>query len=110
MPRRREEIIESLMLEHVARIASGLEEAEKLDIPTLSGHYLEAVKNVGLRLRTMKNGLLVCAFCTERRGTFTPRGYYFHLLRSHRSDILELVRSEASRIAAASRASEPSRS
>jgi len=107
MSRRGLQLVEATIVDHVARIASGLESPDSVDLSMLSGHYTEAVRFVGLRLRKVKDGVLVCALCDERRGTFTPRGYYFHLVRSHYPEILDLVRREASRIAGASRASGP---
>lgn len=107
MSRRSSELLEYVIVEHVAKIASGLESPESAELGILSGHYAEAVKLVGMRLRSLKDGVLTCALCNERRGSFTPRGYYLHLLRSHHPEILDLVRQEASRIAGASRASGP---
>mgnify|MGYP001772531981 CR=1 FL=1 len=106
--RRGAEVFERAIVEGVADIASGMAEPEGYSSPVLSSHYLDAVRLVGMRLRARgPDGLLYCPFCGQRRGPFTPRGYYLHLLRSHRQEILELVQSEASRIASVSRALRP---
>ncbi len=43
-----------------------------------------------------KDGLLYCGIC--KRGTFTKRGLYLHLLRVHRDEILEMVEEKSRRI------------
>jgi len=47
MSRRGLQLVEATIVDHVARIASGLESPDSVDLSMLSGHYTEAVRLVG---------------------------------------------------------------
>ena len=87
-------VFEQKIVEGVALIASKISEPESFNTPLLAKHYLLAVREVGLRLRTGEP--IYCVLCG--RGPFTRKGYYLHLKRIHSEDILDLVKAEAQRI------------
>ena len=107
MSRRGQDLVDGLVADHVARIASGLEDPRQFRSTVLSGHIQEAVRLVGMRLSSPADSPAICPLCGPRGGTFTRKGYYLHLLRVHRQELLDLVRSEALRIAGAARALGP---
>ncbi|MCG2872996.1 MAG: hypothetical protein GU352_05670 [Acidilobus sp.] len=107
MTRRGQQVFERIVVDHVARIAAGLEGPEGFYSPLLSGHVQEAIRLVGLRLRRPRELPITCPLCGEGSGSFTPKGYYLHLLRAHRQELLDLVQTEALRIAGAARAAGP---
>lgn len=82
-------------------IASSITEPEDYYSPLLSEHVLEAVRNVGLQLRPPRAFLFRCSLCG--RDFDTKRGYFLHLIRSHREEILQLVFLEAERIVRSSK-------
>lgn len=92
----REEIIKS-----TSKIAAALIEPEEFSSSLLSQHLLQAVRNVGLQLRISIGGYFKCPLCS---GVFeTKKGYFLHLTRSHREEILQLVYLEAERLIRSSR-------
>ncbi len=107
MSRRGQDIFEGMVADHVARIAAGLESPTDFRSTALSGHVQEAVRLVAARLSAPRDSPAFCPLCGPRAGSFTRKGYYLHLLRVHRQEILDLVRREASRIAGAARALGP---
>ena len=86
------------LVDYVSRIASDLEGKE----PPLAPHVSLAAKLVGEELNgDMGGGIYVCRLC--RKGPFTCKGYYLHLLRLHFQEILDRVLEESERIASLSR-------
>lgn len=86
---------------YVARIASGIVTPGDFDSKVLSRPIVEAIRNVGLQLQDVRDGLLVCPICLK--GPFTKRGYFLHLTRLHYYQLIQLVEAEADRIVFASR-------
>ncbi len=101
LPRSRKTWFDAIIADHVARIASGLEDVETFDSRVLAKHVIEAVKRTGMGLRKTKDGLLVCPYCG--RAPFTKKGYYLHLLRSHYQEMIDSVGHEIERLASASK-------
>ncbi|MEB3780391.1 MAG: hypothetical protein GSR85_09230 [Desulfurococcales archaeon] len=95
------------IVSYTAMIASSLIEPEELEsqAPMIAKHVKKAIGNVGLRLRTLREGVYYCGIC--EKGPFTKKGYFLHLTRLHYDYILELVEDEAERIASASRRAGP---
>lgn len=83
------------LVEGVAKIASRLSEPEDLDIPVAPRLAVAAAKNVGIQLRPPEDSIY-CVIC--RRGPFTKRGYYLHLVRVHGSLIRQMIEDEIRRL------------
>ncbi len=80
-----------LMVDTVIRLASGIRvkpEAEE----ALSDKEWEVVRRVAEEIRAEKRGLLYCGICGK--GSFTRRGFYLHLKRTHKEEIATLIRHE----------------
>jgi len=85
------------LIEFAARIASGIKiNSDKLAVvtgPSLSRIALDTITAVALELTTRNSsGLLYCKLC--RKGPFTKRGMYLHLIRVHRYEIKALISEE----------------
>ena len=94
MPRRG--LFEREIVKAVARIASGMIEPSDFEAPFLASHVAEAVRRVGVQLRSDGDSIY-CALCGK--GPFTRKGYYLHLSRVHYHEILRLVRDESEHVA-----------
>lgn len=94
MPRRG--LFEREIVRAVAGIASGILRPESYEPAYLAAHVAEAVRRVGLQLRSAGE-TIYCVLC--RRGPFTRKGYYLHLSRVHYHEILRLVWDESERVA-----------
>ena len=101
LSRSRKTRFDAIIADHVARIASGLEDAETFESRVLAKHVVEAIKRTGMSLRKTKDGLLACPYCG--RAPFTKKGYYLHLLRSHYQEMIDSVNHEIERLASASK-------
>ncbi|MCE4612722.1 MAG: hypothetical protein F7C07_02675 [Desulfurococcales archaeon] len=99
MPRRG--FFRAKIADYTAKIASGLIDPDQFDTPILARHVVKAVRNIGMQLRSVREGLLFCALC--KRGPFTKKGYFLHLTRIHYSEILQLVDLESERISFSSK-------
>lgn len=97
MMKSRIDTISERLVEHVARSAAGISVSlEKISYIVGSRRaqtVYEIVENLGSRVAlTRSNGVLYCGLC--RKGPFTKRGLYLHLVRRHRYDIKQLVMNE----------------
>jgi len=88
--------LEARIIEYVARLAVGFEDIDSFNSPILSRVYLEAVKNVALRVAVERGGVYYCGICG--RGPYRRKGLYLHLKRMHGEEILDLVSEEVRRI------------
>ncbi len=79
-----------LMVDTVIRLASGIRVKPEAEI--LSPKEWEVVKRVAEEVRAEKRGLLYCGICGK--GSFTRRGFYLHLMRTHKEEIATLIRHE----------------
>ncbi|MEB2837407.1 MAG: hypothetical protein GSR80_000795 [Desulfurococcales archaeon] len=79
----------------------GFEDPESFEPRILSRAYLDAVKNVALRVVVERGGALYCGICG--RGPYRRKGLYLHLKRIHGDDILDLVELEVRRLVSSSK-------
>jgi hypothetical protein len=79
----------------------GFEDPDTFEPRILSKVYIEAVKNVALRIVDERGGAYYCGICG--RGPYRRKGLYLHLKRVHGDDIIELVEIEAKRISSFSK-------
>lgn len=97
MMKSRIDTISERLVEHVARSAAGISVSlEKISYVVGSKRaqrVYEIVGSLGKRITVMQgNGTLYCGLC--RKGPFTKRGLYLHLVRRHRYDIKQLIMNE----------------
>lgn len=88
------------LIEFVARASSGIRmDKSRLAVitgPTLLPIVLDVISKLTNEI-AIKNesGLLYCGLC--RKGPFTKRGMYLHLIRVHRYEIKTLISDELER-------------
>ena len=84
------------LIEFAAREASKIRyDRNKLQVvigPSLSKISLDAIITVASEVVKEKNGLLYCSIC--KKGPYTKRGMYLHLIRVHRYDLKVLLSEE----------------
>ncbi|RLG89029.1 MAG: hypothetical protein DRO18_00270 [Thermoprotei archaeon] len=85
------------LIEFVAKVASGIKyDKAKLALitgPTLLQLVIDVINAVSTAVSLRSpNGLLYCGLC--RKGPFTKRGMYLHLIRIHRYELKTLIMSE----------------
>ncbi len=90
------DILSEKLVEFVAREASRIRyDKQKLQVvtgPTLAGLSLDTIKAVASEVVKERNGLLYCNLC--RKGPYTKRGMYLHLIRVHRYDLKVMISEE----------------
>jgi hypothetical protein len=94
MMRSRIDTISERLVEHVARSAAGISVSfEKITyiVGSKRAQYVyNLVEDLGKRIALLQaNGVLYCGLC--KKGPFTRRGLYLHLVRRHRYDIKQLI-------------------
>ncbi len=89
------------LVEAASKIASGLLDPKEYRSPVAPRIAIEAVRNVGVRLQGVRDGLYYCVICG--RGPFRRKGYYLHLIRVHGEEIAALLEEEIERLSTASR-------
>lgn len=97
MMRTRIDTISERLVEHVARSAAGISVSLEKITYIVGGrraqHVYDIVENLGRKIALVhSNGVLYCGLC--RKGPFTKRGLYLHLVRRHRYDIKQLIMNE----------------
>ena len=97
MMRSRIDAISERLVEHVARSAAGisvsLEKISYIVGGRRAQHIYDIIGSLGKRVTLVhSNGALYCGLC--RKGPFTRRGLYLHLVRRHRYDIKQLIMNE----------------
>ncbi len=97
MMKSRIDTISERLVEHVARSAAGIRVSlEKISYIVGSKRAQRVyvlVENLGEKIALKHdNGVLYCGLC--RKGPFTKRGLYLHLVRRHRYDIKQLIINE----------------
>lgn len=83
------------LVEGAAKIASRLYDPEALSTPIAPRLAVLAARNIGIQLRS-QGEVSYCIIC--RRGPFTKRGYYLHLVRVHGSLIRQMIADEIKRL------------
>jgi len=83
------------LVEGAAKIASRLCEPDTLSIPYAHKLAVTAARNIGIQLRSPEE-LSYCVIC--RKGPFTKRGYYLHLVRVHGGLIRQMIADEIKRL------------
>ncbi len=86
-----------LMVDTVIRMASGIKvkpEAEEM----FGDKEWEIMRRVASEVRAEKKGLLYCGICGK--GSFTRRGFYLHLKRTHKDEIATLIKYEMEEVMA----------
>ncbi len=90
------DVLSEKLIEFVAREASKIRyDKQKLQViigPSMSKIAIETIKAIGHDVVKEKNGLLYCMLC--RKGPYTKRGMYLHLIRVHRYDLKLLISEE----------------
>ncbi len=99
MMKSRVNVISERLVEHVARSAAGigvsLEKISYIAGSKRAQIIYDIVKGLGRRIVLVHgNGALYCGLC--KKGPFTKRGLYLHLVRRHRYDIKQLIIAEIS--------------
>jgi len=97
MMKSRIDTISERLVEHVARAAAGISVSfEKITyiVGSRRAQYVyEVVGKLGKKVVLVHgNGVLYCGIC--KKGPFTRRGLYLHLVRRHRYDIKQLIINE----------------
>ncbi len=88
------------LIEFVARASSGIRmDKSKLAVitgPTLLPLVLDLIRKLSSEISIRnESGLIYCGLC--RKGPFTKRGMYLHLIRVHRYEIKTLISDELER-------------
>jgi len=87
------ETIADRLVEYVARKASGLP-VDDIDLHRITGSsrypIMRKVVNIVVSdIVAIQKGLIRCGICGK--GPFTKRGFYLHLTRVHRSEIISMI-------------------
>ncbi len=87
------EAIANRLVEYVARKASGLP-VDDIDLHRITGSsrypiMRKVVNIVASDIVVLHKGLIRCKLCGK--GPFTRRGFYLHLTRVHRSEIISMI-------------------
>lgn len=95
----RVDILSERLIEFVARAASRISyDQRKLAAISGSSMYkiiINVVNRVADFVSEERNGLLWCRLC--RKGSFTKRGLYLHLVRVHSFEIKDIIEDELRR-------------
>lgn len=91
----RPDVVAVKLVEGAASVASGLVEADSLEVPIAPRIAVIAARNVGLRLKPERE-VGYCVICG--RGPFRKRGYYLHLVRVHGPLIRQMIEDETRRL------------
>lgn len=87
------EAIANRLVEYVARKASGLP-VDDIDLHRITGSsrypiMRKVVNIVASNIVVIQKGLIRCGICGK--GPFTRRGFYLHLTRVHRNEIISMI-------------------
>ena len=90
------DILSEKLIEFVARHASRIKyDQRKLQIITGQSLYpiaQDVIKAVSSEIVRVNSGLLYCNIC--RKGPYTKRGMYLHLIRVHRYELKLMIEDE----------------
>ncbi len=90
------DVLSERLIEFVARHASRIKyDQAKLQIitgPSIARIVQDAINAVSSEVVRVRNGLLYCNLC--RKGPYTKRGMYLHLIRVHRYELKLMISDE----------------